>query len=424
MNEKLKEMIAKREAEKAELVERSKKSEDVNELRSINANIEKINGQIAELRELMAQEQKAAEERKAADEKAKAEKEAEARTQAVNDEQTQDRSQTFTQGKGFEKRDGAKLGGEADAETRMQKLGEDLKERRSVKVASSDIILPRIDSNSIKPGFLEVSNLIDAVSTLSLPGGESYRQPYEKATADGGYTAEGAAYNEADVTFGYADIAKAKVTAYSEMTEEIEKLATAPYAQAILDGIQKSVRKYIAKEILVGAGTADSIVGIFSDKATAIDAATDVSLAKIDNTTLDEIVFSYGGDEAVEGQCALILNKVDLKAFSAVRTSDGKPFYNIVVAGNGGSGTINGIPFIINSACKAVSNSATASGAYCMAYGNLQNYQLTVFSPLEVSRSSDYKFKEGMICHKGVVFVGGNVTSYNGFVRIKKAATV
>ena len=55
-----------------------------------------------------------------------------------------------------------------------------------------------------------------------------------------------------------------------------------------------------------------------------------------------------------------------------------------------------------------------------MAYGNLKNYQLAVFSDIDVKRSDDYKFKEGMIAHKGVVFVGGNVVSYKGFVRVKK----
>lgn len=423
MDKKLAKMIEAREAKKAQLVERSKTSEDVNELRSINAEIDDINGQIAELRSLMEQEQKAAEERKAAEDKAKAEKEAEARTAAVADDQAEERSAQFVQGKGFTKRDASKLAGETDTEERMAKLGDDLKERRSVTVASSDIVLPKYDAKDIKPGFLEVSNLIDAVSTLALPGGESYSQPYEKGTAAGDYTAEGADYAEADVTFGHADIAKAKVTAYSEMTEELEKLPAAPYAQVILDGIQKSVRKKLAAEILVGTGAANHLVGIFSDKADAIDAATDVEIAKIDNTTLDNIVFSYGGDEAVEGQCVLILNKKDLKAFSAVRTTDGKPFYNIVVSGNGGSGTINTIPFIINSACGSIADSKTTSGAYCMAYGNLKNYQLTVFSQLEVKRSDDFKFKSGVIAHRGSVFVGGNVVSYNGFVRIKKAAT-
>ena len=59
-----------------------------------------------------------------------------------------------------------------------------------------------------------------------------------------------------------------------------------------------------------------------------------------------------------------------------------------------------------------------------MAYGNLRNYKLVEFSPVEVERSEEYKFKEGMIAHRGEVFVGGNVVRKNGFLRIKKAETI
>jgi HK97 family phage major capsid protein len=83
-------------------------------------------------------------------------------------------------------------------------------------------------------------------------------------------------------------------------------------------------------------------------------------------------------------------------AFSQLKTSTGSDYHKIVT--NGNSGTIDGIPFIINSAgCAAVSNSKTTSGTYCMAYGALQNYKLVIFSDLTVERSTDYKFKEGMI---------------------------
>lgn len=70
------------------------------------------------------------------------------------------------------------------------------------------------------------------------------------------------------------------------------------------------------------------------------------------------------------------LNKSDLKAFSQLRTTDGKPFHTIVARGN--AGTIDGIPYIINSVLPALSASATAAGTYCMAYGSLSNYRLVV----------------------------------------------
>lgn len=40
-----------------------------------------------------------------------------------------------------------------------------------------------------------------------------------------------------------------------------------------------------------------------------------------------------------------------------------------------------------------------------------------LFSDLDVQRSTDYKFKEGMIAHRAEIYAGGNVVAYNGFIR-------
>lgn len=61
-------------------------------------------------------------------------------------------------------------------------------------------------------------------------------------------------------------------------------------------------------------------------------------------------------------------------------------------------------------------------GDYCLAYGALTNYEVPVFSAVEIAKSSDYKFKDGIICYKSSVFTGGNVVGFNGFLRIKKKA--
>ena len=115
----------------------------------------------------------------------------------------------------------------------------------------------------------------------------------------------------------------------------------------------------------------------------------------------------------------LILNKNDLKAFAMLRDYNGRKVHEVKPKGN--YGTIDGVPYIINSNCKAISDSGTRSGDYAMAYGPLSNYTMAIFSDLEVSRSTDYKFKEGLIAHRGVIFAGGNVTAKNGFLRIKKS---
>ncbi|EJR71358.1 phage major capsid protein [Bacillus cereus] len=303
-----------------------------------------------------------------------------------------------------------------------EKRGQALMENRAVTVGSGNVVLPKHSASDIRPTFNEVSTLIDRVSTKTLKGGESYRQPYLESYGEGDYTTESNDYANAEPKFGYADITKAKVTAYSEDTEELQKLPAADYDGEVMKGITVATRKKITREILIGTGATNRLVGIFSDAAKAIDPATDLAISKIDASTLDEIIYSYGGDEDVEDAAVLILNKKDLKAFAKLRTSDGKKVYNVVSHGN--SGTIDGVPFIINSACKAVSDAATTDGQFNMAYGPLSNYQLTIFSDMDVQRSTDFKFKQGMIAHRGSVFAGGNVISKNGFLRVKKAATV
>ena len=300
-------------------------------------------------------------------------------------------------------------------------------ERRTMTVipptGAASIVVPSYTSENITPAFPVVSSLIDSVAHLSLQCGESFKQPYVTGIAAGDYTGEGEDAAEAETQFDFAPINRAKITAYAELTEELEKLPAAAYADVVFQNIRTSMRKLLTKEILLGKGLSDDgtqhrLVGIFSDKATAIAPATDISISQITDTTLDEILFKYGGDEEVESQNVLILNKLDLLAFSKVRSATSEKFYDIQFDGGNG-GTINGVRFIVNSSCVPVSMNGATNGDYCMAYGNLNNYQLVEFSNLEVRRSDDFKFRSGIACFKGSVFVGGNVVKRNGFLRVK-----
>jgi HK97 family phage major capsid protein len=304
------------------------------------------------------------------------------------------------------------------AQTDAEKRGQALKERRAVTVAASSIVLPAHQATDIKPTFNEVSSLIDRVNIVPLKGGESFRQPYETGVGEGDYTAEGIAAATAEPTFGYADITKAKITAYAEDSEEVVKLPAADYDGKVVAGVRKALRKKGSRQILIGDGAANHLAGIFSTAATAIDAATDLEVTEINETTLDEIIYAFGGDEDVEDVAVLVLNKKDLKAFATLRNADGDKIYEVVNRGN--TGTIDGVPYVINSACRAISDAAVPAAAYAMAYGPLSNYTFTIFSDVEVARSTDYKFKEGMIAHRGVIIAGGNVTAKNGFLRVKK----
>lgn len=318
---------------------------------------------------------------------------------------------------------------ESTPENLAEKRGKKLKNGETVRmnktivtpkaaISTTTIAMPHHTAEDVRDTFNDVSSLIDAVKIVSLDGGESYQRGFVKSYGEGDYTTEGSDAATAEPTFDYVDINKTYITAYAEEPNAIRKLAPAAYDAVISNSTSRAVRKKLSKQILVGSGETGSIVGIFNAPAKVIDPTTDMEVTAITGTTLDDIIYSYGGEEDVEGFCGLILNKADLKAFAKLRTDDGKKVYDI--QNNGNSGTIDGVPFIINSACKAVSATGTTKGEYCMAYGPFFNYELAVFSDMDVSISTDYKFKSGQIAHKAEMYVGGNTASHNGFVRVKK----
>lgn len=316
------------------------------------------------------------------------------------------------------------------AETAQAKRGKLLKAGAKVKmqikevfnaIPSSTTAMPNHTATDVRDTFNDVSSLIDAVKLVPLPGGESYKRGFVKSYGEGDYTAEGGNAAAAEPTFDYVDINKAKITAYCEEPEEIKKLAPAAYDNIISNSVARAVRRKASRQIVVGAGTTNTFTGIFNAPSKVIDGTTDVEIAAITATTLDDIIYSYGGDEDVEGSCGLILSKQDLRAFAMLRNSEDKKVYDVKTRGN--TGTIDGVPFIINSACPALSKATTAAGTKCMAYGPYHNYELPVFSDLEVQHSTDYKFREGQIAHKAEFYAGGNVVAWNGFVRVKKKAS-
>ena len=286
-------------------------------------------------------------------------------------------------------------------------------------VSTTKVAMTDLASGEINPAFEQVGTLDKLVKIVPLQGAgaESYKAPFLKTIGEGGITAEGAAYTTAEPTFDYATINKIKITAYAEVNEEVEKLPPARYTAEVEKAIEGAWRKKLISQILNGSGNAE-LVGIINAPTTIIDADQRKTIATIDENTLDNIIFDYGGDEDVEGDATLILNKLTLKEFAKVKGSDKKRAYEIVVRGN--SGTINGIPFVCTSKLAAFAN-VTAGDPY-MLYGKLKAYELAYFTDLDVEKSTDYKFKEGVIAFKVCGFVGGSPAVYNGFMSVQKAA--
>lgn len=390
MKKWLQDLIARKQKEMKELQERSDKSEDINEVRSIGATLEALRSEIEEAKEKLAELDK---------------EEQDQEQEVERKEQESKRSVLGTYGMetSKEKRN--------DVSKDLEARGKALKEKRAVTL-DKKILLPKHTGATINDTFTPVSSLVDLVSTDVLVGGESYQEPFVVSYGTGGITEEGAQATETDPVFNYADMNKVKVTAYIEISEESKKLPNANYYEKVEAAAIIGLKKKLSQQIIAGTGT-KQLMGIFATPV-AINSDNDIQLEAIDNTTLNALVFGYGGDEDVETVASAIMNKKTLKEFSEVARQDGGLFYNIDI----NERTINTVPYVVNSNVKDFT-SATA-GEFVGAYGDLANYKLVQFSDVEIVESTEYKFREGMICIKASGFFGGNVVKQDGFLRAKK----
>jgi len=208
--------------------------------------------------------------------------------------------------------------------------GRALKAMNAVKLTTEGVLVPTRYGTDLMPAWNEVSSHDRLGPHLPADRRRGFERSYVRGYGEGQEVADDADYHESDTEFGFVRIGKSKVTVYTEEDEGVLKLPDIDYDAEIVNGVRIALRKRIARQILVGPGTADRITGIFAStysgadpKAGAIDPTTDLQLATIDDGTLDEIIFSYGGEEDVESGAALILNKQDLKAFAKLRDGNG-----------------------------------------------------------------------------------------------------
>lgn len=322
---------------------------------------------------------------------------------------------------------------------KRKKQGEQLIQGRTVTLDNT-VLIPKKQSGVLTPfPFNQVSSILEAVKYTPVINGETYESPYLTGNGEGDYTDQpsasgtGGKYYNTAPTWNTVTITKTKITAYGEITKELEKTPVANYANAVEANITIALRKKLAKEIVIGDGATGHFVGIMSSKlnptsTNKIDTVVDYKLGEINENTLDEIVLNYGGDEDIESAMAMLLNKLTLLAFARVRGSDKRKVYSIDYTNQ----TIDGIKFFTSSHVKAfdkatagVESTAGGRGEGFLAYGDFSKYEIGVFSNIETAKSTDFKFDQGITAFRGDVYMGGNVTGYHAFMRVYRgAATV
>lgn len=391
-----------------ELTERSEKSDNVEELKSINAEMrglnEDIDGIVAELEELKTMYGEA-------DEPAGGEGGEGAGEGA--------RSGNLQQ---LGKVRGGKSDGD-DAEQRAAKFAASGRmnitneQARAVLVSGGKIATPTEVNEEIKEGFNGVSSIVDQVNAVDAEGMGAYLVPYEISDAEAADTAEGAEYNESDPEFGFVEVKPTTITVISYISKQVKKQTPVKYEEKVKNSALKALRKR-ASSIIVNAV-----------KASEIAAIKEVTAAKIDEKTLRNLALAYGGDESVAGEAVLYLNKTDLVAFGDVRGSnEKKAVYEITPdASNPNTGIIKdgglAVKYCINKNCTALSTAtAGAEAIKTMMYGNPLNVDLALFSDYEVNVSDDFKINKGLLTIVGDAEVGAALTVKDGFVVLALAA--
>lgn len=318
---------------------------------------------------------------------------------------------------------------------KRKKMGEDLIQNRTV-ILDSTVLYPAKQSDVLTPfPFNQVSNVVNAVKYVPVINGETYDSPFITANGEGDYTTQpltagtGGKYFSTTPTWSKATITKTKITAYGEVTKELQRTPVAGYADAVEANITIALRKKLAKEMVAGDGTTGHFTGIFASTLNLKDTVADYKLGEINENTLDEIVLNYGGDEDIESRMAFLMNKLTLLSFAKVRGSDKKKVYNIDYS----AGTIDGIKFFTSSHVKTfakatagvekVGGTSETRGDAFLAYGDFNAYEVGVFSDIETAQSTDFKFDQGITCYRGDVYMGGNIVGYKAFMRVYKGAS-
>lgn len=310
---------------------------------------------------------------------------------------------------------------------------------KSVTLATGTLAQPTGAGTNIRdPLGNGVGAIIDQVYVQDLTGMASYLEPYvisefDASGADVATAAGTARTASSDPTYGVAKISPYELTTTSYVDRNISRLTPANYYAKTFAMAMRALRRDTVKMIFNGDGqsTNNDMFGIKTSKNVAGSTIfSTLNVTAVDADLLTNLMFAYGGDEELGGNCRLYLNKADLLALGKLRgTNEKRRLFDIVPdAGNPNTGTIREggtiVPYSIASNLTALSSSSAGSSAIqTMVYGDPMNYELGLFGDYTVRVDESVKAVERMLTILGDAMVGGNLIVDKGFVVATVAAT-
>lgn len=296
--------------------------------------------------------------------------------------------------------------------------------RSSVLSSTTGVIGPVGVDGITDPVGVRPSAMCDLVKLVDATGMAQYKVAAMTADATDAALTEGQVPTESEPTFASVTFTPSNYGVIGYVSKEIRKQSPLNYEEKVTESSRRALRKRL-NALIAAAIPASTLCDTYEITAASGAAAFDANL-------LSNIILAYGGDEAVDGQAVLFLNKKDLKAFAAVRgTNEYLPVYSIVPdAETPSTGVIkdnNGLScrYCISNDVTALSDlSLNTTAKKAMFYGNPQCCELPIWGGMEVEVNDGYKFGEGLLTVRGEVTADADVTVKGGFVVVtaKKAS--
>ena len=302
---------------------------------------------------------------------------------------------------------------------------------KSVTLATGTLAQPTGAGSNIRDALgYGVGAIIDQVYVQDLTGMSAYLEPYVISEPDAKgakvITAAGTARTaSSDPTFGVARIAPYELTTTSYVDRNIARLTPANYYAKVFNMAMKAMRRDTVKMIFNGDGQAtNDMFGIKTAKNMAgSNIFATLNADAVGPDLLTDLMFAYGGDEELGGNCCLYLNKKDLQALGKIRGTNekGRLFDIVPDAANPNIGTIREggtiVPYSISKQLTALCEASKDDAAIpTMVYGDPMNYELGLFGNYTVRVDESVKAVERMLTVLGDAMVGGNLIVDKGFV--------
>ena len=295
----------------------------------------------------------------------------------------------------------------ANAFAASHRMTIDNKEARAALLVSGGTIAQPVGVTGINGLYPQVSSIVDMVKVVDASNmGGGYKIAYQIDNPDAAAHTEGGNITEGEPTFGLLTVTAEDIALVSYISNKVRRQSPLTYEQKVREAAMIALRRHASKKIVAAL--------------TASEITENLEITAIDATTLRKIALALGGDEAVVGNAALMMNKADLIAFGDVRgTNEKKAVYEITPdTANPNTGIIRdgglSVKYIINNNCPTTGK--------CMFYGNPQAIELALFGDYEVKTSEDYKFGQDMLTVRGTASMGAAMGTYKGFVAVTKGA--